>query len=109
MGERTRNVVFSICGVLTVLGAALYLAAWQVSQYMFAVGAAGVAVCFLTQPTDGMTLRRRRLHRFNVVASLLMLAASYFMFKGKTEWILCLTIAAIFLLYSSFASGGDDK
>ncbi len=109
MNEKARGIIFTVCGTLALLGAALFLTGWTVATYMFAVGSAGVAVCFLTMPTLGLSLRRRRLHRFNVIASLLLLGASFFMFKGKTEWILCLTIAAIFLLYSSFASAGKDE
>lgn len=109
MGEKARTIIFTACGTLVLLGAALFLTEWAAAPYMFAVGAAGVAVCFLSMPTLGMTLRRRRLHRFNVIASLLMVGASYFMFKERTEWILCLTIAAIFFLYSSFAPGRKDE
>lgn len=108
MNEKARTVIFTVCGILVLVGAALFLTHLQVAAYLFAVGAAGVAVCFLSLRTDGMTLRRRRLHRFNVIASLLLVGASYFMFKGGTEWILCLTIAAIFFLYSSFVPRKEE-
>lgn len=108
MNQKARTVIFTICGILVLVGAALFLTHLQMAAYVFAVGAAGVAVCFLSMPTEGMDFRRRRLHRFNVIASLLMVGASYFMFKGGTEWILCLTIAAILMLYSSFVSGKEE-
>ena len=35
------------------------------------------------------------------LSALLLVAASYFMFKTRTEWILLLTIAAILQLYTA--------
>ncbi|MCD8269755.1 MAG: hypothetical protein LUD46_15705 [Parabacteroides sp.] len=104
MNQKARTIIFNIAGLLILAGAALFLTKWFLAPYLFAVGAAGMAVCFLTLPTKDMEFRQRRLHRFNVIASLLMVCASGLMFKDMKEWVICLTIAAILLLYSSFVS-----
>ena len=90
-----------MAGLLILAGAVLFLTKWFLAPYLFAVGAAGMAVCFLTLPTKDMEFRERRLHRFNIIASVLMICMK--------EWIICLTIAAVLLLYSSFVSGKQQK
>ena len=51
-----------------------------------------------------LDFRRRRLHRFNVFAGLLMIVSSGFMFNNRTEWILCLSVAAILQVYTAFVT-----
>lgn len=109
MNQKARTIIFYIAGILLLAGAALYLSQWFLAPYLFAVGAAGIAVCYLTLPTKDMELRMRRLHRYNIIASILMICASGLMFKDRKEWVLCLTIAAILQLYASFVSSGKQK
>ena len=80
-----------------------YLSHWVAAPYLFAVGSAGIAICYLTLPVKDLDFRSRRLHRWNVFAGLLMIVASGLMFNERKEWILCLTIAAFLQLYTSFA------
>lgn len=102
MNQKVRTIIFYIAGLLVLAGAVLYLTQWETAPYLFAVGSAGIAVCYLTLPVKDLEMRQRRLHRFNVIASLLMICASGFMFKHRNEWILFLTIAAFLQLYASF-------
>lgn len=105
MNQKARTIIFNIAGLLILAGAVSFLTKWFLAPYLFALGAAGMAVCFLTLPTKEMEFRERRLHRFNIIASVLMICASGLMFKDMKEWVICLTIAAVLLLYSSFVSG----
>ena len=105
MNQKARTIIFTIAGLLILAGAVLFFIKWFLAPYLFAVGAAGMAVCFLTQSTKDMKFRERRLHRFNVIASGLMICASGMMFKDMNEWVACLTVAAVLMLYSSFVSG----
>lgn len=104
MNQKTRTILFNIAGLLVLAGAVLYFIKWAYAPYLFAMGAAGMTVCYLTLSTQEMEFRLRRLHRFNIIAGVLMICASGLMFKDMKEWILCLTIAAILQLYSAFAS-----
>ena len=97
MNEKARTIVFNISALLLLAGAGLYLALPVVAPYLFAVGAAGVAVSYLTMPTKEMDFRRRRLHRYNIFASALM-------FSGRKEWVICLTISALLQLYTAFVA-----
>ena len=93
-----------VSACLVLAGAALYLTQWTVAPYLFAVGAAGIAVNYLTTPVGDLDFRGRRLHRFNVMAGFLMVVASGFQFNGRKEWVICLLIAAILQLYTAFVS-----
>lgn len=109
MNQKARTIIFIIAGLLILAGAILFLSKWFLAPYLFAVGAAGMAICYLTLPTKEMAFRERRLHRFNIIASVLMICASGLMFKDMKEWILCLTIAAILMLYASFVSSSKKE
>lgn len=107
MNLQTRTTVFYMAAICVLCGAALYFFQWFFAPYLFALGAAGVAVCYLTLPVKDMDFRQKRLHRYNIFAGLLMVFASALMFSDRKEWVLCLTVATVFLLYSSFASPSD--
>ena len=104
MNQQIRSNIFGVAGLLVLAGAILFLTHWAVAPYLFAVGAAGIAVCYLTLPVKDLDFRRRRLHRFNVFAGLLMIVSSGFMFNNRTEWILCLSVAAILQVYTAFVT-----
>ncbi len=102
--KKIRTILFVVSACLVLAGAALYLTQWTVAPYLFAVGAAGIAVNYLTTPVGDLDFRGRRLHRFNVMAGFLMVVASGFQFNGRKEWVICLFIAAILQLYTAFVS-----
>ena len=97
MNQQIRSIIFGVAGLLVLAGAVLFLTHWAVAPYLFAAGAAGIAV-------KELDFRRRRLHRFNVFAGLLMIVSSGFMFNNRTEWILCLSVAAILQVYTAFVT-----
>ena len=82
MNQQIRSIIFGVAGLLVLAG----------------------AVCYLTLPVKDLDFRRRRLHRFNVFAGLLMIVSSGFMFNNRTEWILCLSVAAILQVYTAFVT-----
>ena len=102
--KKIRTILFVVSACLVLAGAALYLTQWTVAPYLFAVGAAGIAVNYLTTPVGDLDFRGRRLHRLNVMAGFLMVVASGFQFNGRKEWVICLLIAAILQLYTAFVS-----
>ncbi|MDH6358668.1 hypothetical protein [Parabacteroides sp. PF5-9] len=109
MNQRTRTIIFNIAALLSLAGAALYLTHLAVAPYLFAVGSAGIAICYLTFPVKDLDFRRRRLHQFNVMAGLLMIFASGLMFSDRKEWILCLTISALLQVYTAFVTPKENK
>ena len=99
-----RNYIFMFAGVLVLAGAMSYITKWIYAPYLFAIGAAGITVCFITTPYKNLGFRRRRLHRMNVMAGVSMVAASILMFQRRMEWVVLLFISAIILLYTSFVN-----
>lgn len=104
MNEKVKAILFNIAAVLFLGGAILNLKFPDVAPYLFAVGAAGIAIYHLTTPTKDMDFRTKRLQRYNILAGFLGLVASALMFNQRKEWIICLTIAAILQLYAAFVS-----
>jgi hypothetical protein len=98
-----------MAAISVLCGAVFHFYLWFFAPYLFALGAAGVAVSFLTLPAQDMDFRQKRLHRYNIFAGLLLVFASALMFSNRKEWILCLTVATVFLLYSSFAYPSDKE
>lgn len=53
-----------MAGLLILVGAVLFLTKWFLAPYLFAVGAAGMAVCFLTLSTKDMEFQRTQVAPF---------------------------------------------
>lgn len=110
MNSKTRTLIFTISAFFILAGATLYLSVYQqIAPYLFSIGAAGFTVSYLTLPTKEMDFRTRRLHRYNIMAGILMIFASALMFAGRKEWVICLTIAAFFQLYTAFINPGKKE
>ena len=60
MNQQIRSIIFGVAGLLVLAGAVLFLTHWAVAPYLFAVGAAGIAVCYLTLPVKDLDFRRIR-------------------------------------------------
>ena len=58
MNQQIRSIIFGVAGLLVLAGAILFLTHWAVAPYLFAVGAAGIAVCYLTLPVKDLDFRR---------------------------------------------------
>ena len=109
MNQQIHSYFFMISGVLVLVGAVLYITRWYYSSYLFAFGAAGITLCFLTAPYHNLAFRQRRLHRINIIAGLSLIASSVFMFRRKMEWVVFLLIAALLFLYTSFVAPNNEK
>ena len=55
MNQQIRSIIFGAAGLLVLAGAVLFLTHWAVAPYLFAVGAAGIAVCYLTLPVKDLS------------------------------------------------------
>ncbi|MDR0836215.1 MAG: hypothetical protein LBN11_06540 [Tannerella sp.] len=96
-----KNYFFILSGILLLIGAITFLTRWYYAPYVYAFGAAGVAISFMTTQYQGLNFRERRLHRINVIATVMILVSSFFMFRSNTGWVVFLLIAALLMLYTS--------
>jgi len=108
MNQQLRNYIFMFSSILVFVGALLYITRWFYAPYIFSFGAAGVTVCFMSEPYRHLSFRFRRLHRINILAGISLIASSVFMFRRKMEWVVFMLIAALLILYTSFISPRSD-
>lgn len=109
MKPQSKVWMFYISAILVLISTALYITHWEYAPYLFAVGAAGIAIYYYSTPYEGTNIRIKRLHRFEIYTGTLMVITSFLMFKHRSEWIVTLTIGAFFQLYTMLASGWEEK
>lgn len=109
MNQQVRNTLFMFSAISVLAGAMLYITHWLYTPYIFAIGAAGITVCFLTTSYQNLGFRLRRLHRINIIAGISLIISSFFMFRQQMEWVVFLLIATLLILYTSFISPSDKK
>ncbi|MBR5002796.1 MAG: hypothetical protein IKY13_04695 [Bacteroidaceae bacterium] len=102
MKSNIKDIIFKASAMLVVVGALLPLFVFEEwVPYVFAVGAAGMSVIRLITPYRGKNTRLRRLTLIELLATLMLLFASYLMFQDGNDWIVLLTISAFLQLYTS--------
>jgi hypothetical protein len=99
--HRVKDVLFRISGVLILFSAVLYLFVPVVAPWIMAFSAPVFTVITLTNPYRGKSLRGRRLFNFQLLSCLLMIAATWLMFRERNEWALAMITGAVFLLYTA--------
>ncbi len=105
-----KDIIFKTSAMLVVIGAALPLFVYEEwVPYIFAIGAAGMSVIRLITPYRGENTRMRRLVLIQLLATLMLLFASFLMFRGGNDWIVLLTISAFLQLYTSIAIPQEEK
>jgi phosphatidylserine synthase len=105
-----KDIIFKASAMLVVAGSILPLLlheSWV--PYIFAVGAAGMSVIRLITPYRGSNTRMRRLVLTELLATLMLLFASFLMFNSGYEWVVILTISALLQLYTSIAIAQETK
>lgn len=103
MKETIKDIIFKASALLLLAGAVLPLfitATWI--PYIFAIGAAGMSVIRLISPYKGKNVRLRRLVLIELFGTLMLLFASYLMFKGGTDWLVIFTISVALQVYTAF-------
>ena len=97
-------------GILLLLGCCSYITGWKASPYVYGIGAVLFAVPQLLDRYEGANFIIRRLRRQQILGALLLMMTTFFMvFFEHNEWILCLTIAAVLELYTSFRISAEEK
>lgn len=109
MKERFNTYLYQISAIAVLLSAAFYIVEPLYSSYVFAVGAAGMAVSRLSQRYEGASLRIKRLVRLQKMAPLFIIGASYFMFKPHNQWVPLLLAAAFIELYTTLMIAYTEK
>lgn len=89
--------------VMLLIGAMLQITRWELSPYIYTIGAILFAYVQVVDGYDGKNLVVRRLRRQQILGATLLVFAGVLMFvTHNNEWILCLSIAAFLELYTAF-------
>lgn len=99
--QSSKDLFLRISGVFILLAAALYLFAPHVAPWIMAISVALFSTLTVTMPYPGKSIRGKRLFNFQVLSCLLMVVATYLMFRQRNEWVLVMIAGAIFLLYAA--------
>lgn len=103
MEHNIKNLVYKISGLFILAFAIAYSFIPQISVWGMVVSVSLFSAITMSTPYPGKSIRGKRLFNFQVIACLLMVVATFLMFKEYNQWPLSFLISAILLLYSSFA------
>jgi len=101
--RKAYTVVQVVGAVLLLVGAMLQITRWELSPYIYTVGAVMFAYVQVVSRYEGQNLIVRRLRRQQVLGAVLLVFAGVLMFVTRhNEWVLCLSAAAVLQLYTAF-------
>lgn len=102
--KKVHQVIQVLGAVLLLIGAMLQITRWEVSPYIYTVGAVMFAyVQTVVCSYGGKNLIVRRLRRQQIMGAVLLVIAGVLMFVTRhNEWVLCLSAAAVLELYTAF-------
>ena len=102
--NKTYSYIQMIGALLVLAGAMLQITRWELSPYIYTVGAVLFAyVQVMMGRYDGKNLIISRLRPQQIIGAILLVFAGVLMFTSKrNEWIVCLTIAAVLQLYTAY-------
>lgn len=98
--HKSKEIVYQISSIVILISAVLYLFAPLVASWIMAVSVLTFSGITVHSPYPGKSIRGKRLFNFQVISCVLMIVATYLMFKKNNLWALSMMIGAVFLLYS---------
>ncbi len=101
--KRLAQPFLLVGAVMVLVGAGSYITHWALSPYIYIIGATLVALVQINMPIKTSNVVLKRLRAQQVLGALLLVAAGALMFfMHRNEWIVCLSVAAVLELYTSF-------
>ena len=102
MKYNIKSVLYKASAMLILVFTALYSFQPTIAVWGMVASVSLFSAITVTHPYPGKSIRGKRLFNFKVFACVLMVVATFLMYKQRNEWPVLLLISAIFLLYSSF-------
>lgn len=101
--KKGAQIIQMVGAVLLLAGAMLQITRWELSPYIYTLGAVMFAYIQVMSRYDGKNLIVRRLRRQQIISAVLLVFAGVLMFVTcHNEWVLCLSAAAVIQLYTAF-------
>ena len=104
------TATFAVGAVMLLVGAASYITHWNLSPYIYTVGALLVALSqWLTPTPSSASVTVRRLYRQQSLGALFLVVTGILMFTTRgNAWIASLTIAAVIYLYTAIRIANSE-
>ena len=101
--KKGAQIIQMVGAVLLLVGAMLQITRWELSPFIYTLGAVMFAYIQVMSRYDGKNLIIRRLRRQQIIGAVLLVFAGVLMFVTcHNEWVLCLSAAAVIQLYTAF-------
>ena len=101
--KKGAQIIQMVGAVLLLVGAMLQITRWELSPFIYTLGAVMFAYIQVMSRYDGKNLIIRRLRRQQIIGAVLLVFAGVLMFvTHHNEWVLCLSAAAVIQLYTAF-------
>ena len=101
MKYNIKEILYKASALLILVFTIAHSFSPEISVWGMVISVSLFSAITLTNPYPGKSIRGKRLFNFQVIACLLMLVATFTMYKGRNEWPVLLLISAILLFYSS--------
>lgn len=118
MKYNIKEILYKASAILILIFTVVYSFQPTIAVWGMVVGVSLFSAITVTNPYPGKSIRGKRLFNFQVFACVLMVVATFLMYKQRNEWPVLLLISAIFLFYSSIVlnkelekekGSGDNK
>lgn len=94
---------FYLGGILLLTGAITFITGWEPAPYLYCIGALLFATMQFITCYRGNDWLMKRLRNQQILGAILLVVTGILMFVTQhNEWIICLTIATIFEVYTIF-------
>lgn len=103
MKYNIKSILYKVSALLILVFTIAYSFIPEVSVWGMVVSVSLFSAITMSSPYPGKSIRGKRLFSFQVIACMLMVVATFLMYKQRNEWPLLLLISAVFLFYSAFA------
>lgn len=103
MKNNIKSILYKIAAISILVFTVAFSFIPSVAVWGMVVSVSLFSAITLTTPYPGNSIRGKRLFSFQVIACLLMVVATFLMYKGRNEWPLLLLISAFLFFYSSIA------
>ena len=101
--NKAYQLIQVVGAVLLLVGAMLQITRWELSPYLYTIGAVLFAYVQVMSRYEGKNLIIRRLRRQQILGAVLLVFAGVLMFVTRhNEWVLCLSAAAVIQLYTAY-------
>ena len=98
-----------IAYVLLLVAVLLAFTYLEIARYVASVGAAGIAVCRLSERYEGSNIRLKRLIRLRRLVGIAYVVGAGLMFRPYNYWLVAYAIAVVLELYTLFVFDHENK